>query len=270
MADQKINGALYRSMVIEAHSPLRKKERANELNVFPVPDGDTGTNICHDDGVPQWLRWKSSPSRASPKQRMRPLLRCCAAARQLGCYPVAAVPRHGEKAAQGTGQGRRPHSRACAARGVDTATKAVMKPLRHHPDRIARLRHSTRSSNVRPSRRSPQSRFWRRSSSGPHRMRKPFIRISARKRQAWLAPAASALSPSSRGMLDALRGIHKERAVAAEPTKSTADFAASTIKGHHLHLLHRVHRIPQGQGAQCRSSALHSERDRRLAGGCRG
>lgn len=28
------------------------------------------------------------------------------------------------------------------------------------------------------------------------------------------------------GMLDALRGIHKERAVAAEPTKSTADFAA--------------------------------------------
>ena len=27
-------------------------------------------------------------------------------------------------------------------------------------------------------------------------------------------------------MLDALRGIHKEHAVAAEPTKSTADFAA--------------------------------------------
>ena len=26
-----------------------KKEWINELNVFPVPDGDTGTNMTHDD-----------------------------------------------------------------------------------------------------------------------------------------------------------------------------------------------------------------------------
>ena len=37
MADQKINGALYRSMVIEgALAIAEKKEQANELNVFPV------------------------------------------------------------------------------------------------------------------------------------------------------------------------------------------------------------------------------------------
>ena len=36
MADQKINGALYRSMVIEgALAIAEKKEQANELNVFP-------------------------------------------------------------------------------------------------------------------------------------------------------------------------------------------------------------------------------------------
>ena len=46
MADQKINGALYRSMVIEgALAIAEKKEQANELNVFPVPDGDTGSNM---------------------------------------------------------------------------------------------------------------------------------------------------------------------------------------------------------------------------------
>lgn len=46
MADQKINGALYRYMVIEgALAIAEKKEQANELNVFPVPDGDTGTNM---------------------------------------------------------------------------------------------------------------------------------------------------------------------------------------------------------------------------------
>ena len=28
-----------------------KKECINELNVFPVPDGDTGTNMSYDDHV---------------------------------------------------------------------------------------------------------------------------------------------------------------------------------------------------------------------------
>ena len=46
MADQKINGALFRSMVTEgALAIAEKKEQVNELNVFPVPDGDTGTNM---------------------------------------------------------------------------------------------------------------------------------------------------------------------------------------------------------------------------------
>ena len=46
MAEQKINGALFQSMVIEgALAIAEKKEQVNELNVFPVPDGDTGTNM---------------------------------------------------------------------------------------------------------------------------------------------------------------------------------------------------------------------------------
>lgn len=51
MADQKINGALYRSMVIEgALAIAEKKEQANELNVFPVPDGRYRHEYVHDDG----------------------------------------------------------------------------------------------------------------------------------------------------------------------------------------------------------------------------
>ena len=47
MSDKKINGELFQSMVIEgALSILEKKEQANELNVFPVPDGDTGINMA--------------------------------------------------------------------------------------------------------------------------------------------------------------------------------------------------------------------------------
>lgn len=41
MADQRIDGALFQSMVIEgALAIAEKKEQVNELNVFPVPDGD--------------------------------------------------------------------------------------------------------------------------------------------------------------------------------------------------------------------------------------
>ena len=48
-----------------------KKEWINELNVFPVPDGDTGTNMTHDDHVSgtrsecsdRILIWRAFPRR---------------------------------------------------------------------------------------------------------------------------------------------------------------------------------------------------------------
>lgn len=41
-----ITGPLFQTMVVEgALAIAEKKEQANELNVFPVPDGDTGTNM---------------------------------------------------------------------------------------------------------------------------------------------------------------------------------------------------------------------------------
>ena len=46
MNEQKITGSLFQRMVVEgALAIAEKKEAANELNVFPVPDGDTGTNM---------------------------------------------------------------------------------------------------------------------------------------------------------------------------------------------------------------------------------
>ena len=41
-----IDGALFQSMVIHASASINaQKQSINELNVFPVPDGDTGTNM---------------------------------------------------------------------------------------------------------------------------------------------------------------------------------------------------------------------------------
>ena len=43
---QTINGNIYRDMVISAANSIEnEKEKINSLNVFPVPDGDTGINM---------------------------------------------------------------------------------------------------------------------------------------------------------------------------------------------------------------------------------
>ena len=41
-----INGEIFRDMILEAAAEIEnEKELINALNVFPVPDGDTGTNM---------------------------------------------------------------------------------------------------------------------------------------------------------------------------------------------------------------------------------
>ena len=43
---QTINGADFRRFVLSAAASIEiHKQQLNDLNVFPVPDGDTGTNM---------------------------------------------------------------------------------------------------------------------------------------------------------------------------------------------------------------------------------
>ena len=46
MSTNTIDAKLFRTMFLAGAKNLEaKKEYINELNVFPVPDGDTGTNM---------------------------------------------------------------------------------------------------------------------------------------------------------------------------------------------------------------------------------
>ena len=43
---KSIGGAIFRKMILNGAKLLdTNKAHVNELNVFPVPDGDTGTNM---------------------------------------------------------------------------------------------------------------------------------------------------------------------------------------------------------------------------------
>ena len=47
MRNRKINGVQFENMLKNGLQNLSKYEtEVNELNVFPVPDVDTGTNMC--------------------------------------------------------------------------------------------------------------------------------------------------------------------------------------------------------------------------------
>ena len=48
MVTKTLNGKAFKSLVVSGAKCLRDNiEEVNNLNVFPVPDGDTGTNMCH-------------------------------------------------------------------------------------------------------------------------------------------------------------------------------------------------------------------------------
>lgn len=48
MITKTLNGQTFKSLVVSGAKCLRDNiEEVNNLNVFPVPDGDTGTNMCH-------------------------------------------------------------------------------------------------------------------------------------------------------------------------------------------------------------------------------
>ena len=58
-----INGNLYKDMIVSASNNLNnQKEKINSLNIFPVPDGDTGTNM----GMTMLSAKKEIPSMTGP------------------------------------------------------------------------------------------------------------------------------------------------------------------------------------------------------------
>lgn len=125
MSEKLIDGLLFQRMVIEgALAIAEKKEQANELNVFPVPDGDTGTNMSLTMGsaMAEMHRLHEPTLAKAADTTASALLR---GARGNSGVFVPAVPRQGEKAA-GRHSRRRPRFALALREGVEAAYKAVM------------------------------------------------------------------------------------------------------------------------------------------------
>lgn len=125
---QTIDGAAFRRMIISAAASIEiHKQQINELNVFPVPDGDTGTNMsmtintaCAD------LRKLDDPSLTKAADATASAL--LRGARGNSGVILSLLFRGFAKALKGKEEGSGLDFAAALNAGVEAAYKAVMKP----------------------------------------------------------------------------------------------------------------------------------------------
>ena len=61
--NEQITGALFKQMVLHGAAAITAQKQAiNDLNVFPVPDGDTGTNMSMTIGTAVTELRKAAPA----------------------------------------------------------------------------------------------------------------------------------------------------------------------------------------------------------------
>ena len=136
---QTINGADFRRLMISAAASIEiHKQQLNELNVFPVPDGDTGTNMAMTiNAAAADLRRTEDPSLEKAAQvTASAMLR---GARGNSGVILSLLMRGISKKLKGAEVADGVLWAAALQEGVDAAYKAVMKPAEGTILTVARL-----------------------------------------------------------------------------------------------------------------------------------
>ena len=136
---QIINGADFRRMMISAAAAIEMNKQAlNELNVFPVPDGDTGTNMSMTiNAAAADLRKAEDPDLGqAAKIAASAMLR---GARGNSGVILSLLLRGISKQLKGTETSDGVLWAQALQEGVDAAYKAVMKPAEGTILTVARL-----------------------------------------------------------------------------------------------------------------------------------
>ena len=136
---QTINGADFRRLMISAAASIEiNKQKLNELNVFPVPDGDTGTNMSMTiNAAAADLRKTEDPSLGqAARVAASAMLR---GARGNSGVILSLLLRGMSKALKGAEVCDGVLWAAALQEGVDAAYKAVMKPAEGTILTVARL-----------------------------------------------------------------------------------------------------------------------------------
>lgn len=228
MNEQKITGSLFQRMVIEgALAIAEKKEAANELNVFPVPDGDTGTNMYMTMHAAQeeMERLTEPTLRKAVDQTASALLR---GARGNSGVILSLLFRGMAKKLREKEKAGGCDFALALREGVDTAYKAVMKPAEGTILTVTRVsaQHAVELCQADPQL-SVEQVFSAVLERGQTALQETMSQNPVLEKAGVVDAGGFGFLTIFEGMFDAFRGIHKERVIEEAPAaKSAADFSA--------------------------------------------
>ena len=137
--NELITGALFKQMVLHGAAAITAQKQAiNDLNVFPVPDGDTGTNMSMTIGAAVTELRKSNPTTVDQAASITAsaLLR---GARGNSGVILSLLFRGLSKSLKGRESADAASFAAAMQEGVSSAYKAVMKPAEGTVLTVSRL-----------------------------------------------------------------------------------------------------------------------------------
>lgn len=228
MSEKLIDGLLFQSMVTEgALAIAEKKEQANELNVFPVPDGDTGTNMSLTMGsaMAEMHRLHEPTLAKAADTTASALLR--GARGNSGVILSLLFRGMAKKLRECTAAGGRDFALALRE-GVEAAYKAVMKPAEGTILTVSRVaaQHAVECCQANPEL-SVEEVFAAVLERGQTALQETTQQNPVLAKAGVVDAGGFGFLTILEGMRDAYLGIHKERAIPEDtPSKAAADFSA--------------------------------------------
>lgn len=137
--NEQITGALFKRMVLHGAAVITAQKQAiNDLNVFPVPDGDTGTNMSMTIGTAVTELRKSEPATVEQAASVTASALLRGARGNYGVI-LSLLFRGLSKALKGRETADAAAFAAAMQEGVSAAYKAVMKPAEGTVLTVSRL-----------------------------------------------------------------------------------------------------------------------------------
>lgn len=222
-----ITGPLFQTMVVEgALAIAEKKEQANELNVFPVPDGDTGTNmsLTMASAMEEMNRLHEPTLAQAADKTASALLR---GARGNSGVILSLLFRGMAKKLRELPEAGGRDFAVALREGVDTAYKAVMKPAEGTILTVSRVaaQKALELCQADPAL-SVEDVFRAVLERGETALSETTRQNPVLEKAGVVDAGGFGFLTILSGMFDAFQGIRRERAPEAAPTRPAADFSA--------------------------------------------
>ena len=220
-----IDGALFQRMIVHASAAINaQKQSINELNVFPVPDGDTGTNMSLTIGTAA-AEAKKKPSRSIGQAASTNASALLRGARGNSGVILSLLFRGVAKSLKEMDTADGVAFAAALNEGVRAAYKAVMKPTEGTILTVSRLAAAAASEAAAEDNRA-EFGLEKAIAAGEVALADTINQNPVLQKAGVVDAGGKGFLIILQGMLDEMRGLPiPDGAEQAEPVKEKADFA---------------------------------------------